>query len=283
MSTTAAAPPTRHPVAPPPARTRPSFLGILRGELIKLLSLRSTWWMLAATVVLITLVSLAVAWSLDAMAANPLTAPELARTNGAELVSGGFQMGMVTIAVLGSLLITGEYSTGMIRSTLAAVPTRTPVLVAKAIALAALTTVISVLSIALSYLVTMPLLGRYHLVPALDDMDTWLTFGGTVYFLIAAGLFALGVGTLLRSSAGTITAALLVLLVLPGVLSFINLDWVQTIADYLPLPASSAFLGSGSPSAAGAAMAPVTGILVIALYAVVPLVVGALVLRRRDA
>jgi ABC-2 type transport system permease protein len=286
MSTTVTAPEAvRTPSSRSVVPARPSFLGILRGEWIKLLSLRSTWWVLAATVVLITGISLAVAYSLDAMAADPVTASGLATMNGAEVVSGGFQLGMVSVAVLGALLITGEYSTGMIRSTLAAVPTRVPVLAAKAIAVAAVTVAAATVSIALSYLVTMPQLGKYDLVPALDEARTWQVFGGTVYFLVAAALFALGVGTLLRSSAGAITVALMVLLLLPGVLSFISLDWVEKIVDYLPLPASGAFLGGGqdSLSSTGEALSPTTGVLVIAAYALVPLIIGAVVLRRRDA
>jgi ABC-2 type transport system permease protein len=286
MSTTVtAAEPVRTPSPRSVVPARPSFLGILRGEWIKLLSLRSTWWVLAATVVLITGISLAVAYSLDAMAADPVTASGLATMNGAEVVSGGFQLGMVSVAVLGALLITGEYSTGMIRSTLAAVPTRVPVLAAKAIAVAAVTVAAATVSIALSYLVTMSQLDKYDLVPALDEARTWQVFGGTVYFLVAAALFALGVGTLLRSSAGAITVALTVLLLLPGVLSFISLDWVEKIVDYLPLPASGAFLGGGqdSLSSTGEALSPTTGVLVIAAYALVPLIIGAVVLRRRDA
>jgi len=285
MSTIAVPAEATVPVTQPTVLARPTFLGILRGEWTKLLSLRSTWWVLGATVVLITGVSLAVAWSVDAMAADPVTAPGVTDIHGAELVSGGFQMGMLTIAVLGALLITGEYSTGMIRSTLAAVPTRVPVLLAKAIALVVLTALVATVSIALSYLVTMPLLADYDLVPALDDGRTWQVFGGTVYFLVAAALFALGVGPLLRSSAAAITVALSVLLLLPGVLSFVSLDWVETIVNYLPLPASGAFLGGGedSLSSEGNELSAATGVLVIAAYALVPLIVGTVLLRRRDA
>src|SRR4051812_26672394 len=152
VDTTAAARPARATVV-----ARPTFLGTVRGEAIKLLSLRSTWWTLAATVLLMTGVSLAVAASLDSMAADSTTAPELAALTGAEVVTGGFQLGMLTIAVLGALTMTGEYSTGMIRSTLAAVPTRTPVLAAKAITVAAATAAVALLGIALSYLATWPL------------------------------------------------------------------------------------------------------------------------------
>jgi ABC-2 type transport system permease protein len=286
MSTTVTAPETDgRPVFRAAVPTRATFAGTVRGEWIKLLSLRSTWWVLAATIALIIGVSLAVAASLNAMAADPATAPGVATANGAEAVSGGFQLGMLTLAVLGALLITGEYSTGMIRSTLAAVPTRVPVLAAKAIVLAAVTIVVATVSIALAYVVTMPLLSRHDLVAALDEARTWQVFGGTVYFLVAATLFALGVGTLLRSSAGAITVALTVLMLLPGVLSFINLDWVQRIVDYLPLPASGAFLGGSgdSLSSAGSELSATTGLLVIAAYAIVPLAAGAVVLRRRDA
>jgi len=170
----------------------------------------------------------------------------------------------------------------MIRSTFAAVPTRVPVLAAKAIALSVLTVAVAGVSIALSYVVTVPMLAEHDLVPALDDGRTWQVFGGTVYFLVAAALFSLGVGTLLRSSAGAITVALTVLLLLPGVLAFISLDWVESIARYLPLPASGSFLGGSedSLSSAGEGLSPMTGVLVIAAYAVVPLVAGAVVLRR---
>lgn len=290
MTTTVAAAKAPSPVSRPILRARLTFLGVLRGEWTKLLSLRSTWWVLAATVVLITGISLAVAFSLDVAAADLAEAPGAADSgstpaSGAEVVSGGFQMGMLTIAVLGALLITGEYSTGMIRSTLAAVPTRVPVLAAKAVVLAAVTVAVATVSIALAYVVTMPLLSDLDLVPALDDGRTWQVFAGTVYFLVAAALFALGVGTLMRSSAAAITLALAVLLLLPGILSFISLDWVETVVDYLPLPASGAFLGGGedSLSSAGSELTATTGVLVIAAYALVPLIAGAVVLRRRDA
>ncbi len=285
MSTTnapAQAAPTRR--AGPTHRTRATFLGVLRGEWIKLLSLRMTWWMLAATLTLITLISIALAYSLDAVAANPRTAATIPQTNAAELLSGGFQMGMLTIAALGSLIITAEYSSGMIRSSLAAVPTRVPVLLAKAIVLAVLTATISVVSISVSYLVTSPHLAGYGLVPPLGETRTWQVFGGTVYFLIVVALFSLAVGTLLRSSAGAITAALAVLLLLPIGLGFVHVGWVQSIADYLPLPASGAFLGGRSPeSTMGESFSAVTGLLVVAAYAVVALIAAVFVLRRRDA
>jgi ABC-2 type transport system permease protein len=203
--------------------------------------------------------------------------------HGAEVISSASPFGMLTIAVLGALLITGEYSTGMIRSTFAAVPTRIPVLAAKALTLVVLTAAVTLLSVTLSYLVTMPHLSQHDLVPALDDRGTWRVLGGTLYALIAAALFSLGIGTLLRSTAASIIAALTVLLLLPGILSFISLDWVQTIVSYLPLPASSALLTTGATDPQGADLSTQASLIVMAAYAVVPIAAAAVTLHRRDA
>ncbi|WP_127129771.1 ABC transporter permease subunit [Georgenia sp. SYP-B2076] len=262
---------------------RLTFAGVMRGEWIKLLSLRSTWWTLGLTVVLMTLLALGQASSLDLMAESPETAAMLAGMHGAEIVSLGYQFGMVTIAVLGALLITGEYSTGMIRSTLAAVPTRLPVLAAKAIALTVLTVVVGVVGLALAFLVTMPMLDDHDLVPALDDPQTWRVFGGTVFFLVTAALFALGLGTLLRSTAGTVTVSLVVLLLLPGILQFITLEWVQDIVTYLPLPAATSFIAVSEAMGMNADLSPWAGVAVVSAYAVAAMVAAAVVLRRRDA
>jgi len=285
MSTLVTAPeavPVR--AARPAVAARRTFGGVMRGEWIKLLSLRSTWWTLGATVAVITLIAFASASSLGSLADDPRNPSGLTEIHGATIVSGGAQIGVVAIAVLGALLITGEYTTGMIRSTFAAVPTRVPVLVAKAIALVVLATAVTAVSLALSYFAAAPQLSKYGLVPALDDTQTWQVFGGTVYFLVAAALFALGVGAILRSTAGTVTVALTVLLLMPGFLGFISLDWVETIVSYLPLPAANAFLAvGGSASLGGNQLSAGTGLVVVAAYAVVPLVAAAVLLRRRDA
>lgn len=285
MSTLTADPPRTSPAATVPAavQVHPTFAGVVRGEWIKLLSLRSTWWALASTVAVITLVALAHAMSLSAMADDPALAPGIEQMHGAEVIAGGFHFGMLAIAVLGALLITGEYATGMIRSTFAAAPTRIPVLGAKAIVLVVLTAAVTLLSVTLSYFVTMAQLSQHDLVPALEDPGTWRVLGGTLYCLIAAALFSLGIGTLLRSTAASVTAALTVLLLLPGILSFIRLDWVETIVSHLPLPASSALLTTGAAETQGAYLSAQASLIVLAAYAVVPLAVAALTLHRRDA
>lgn len=274
---------TRAASSPSTAEVNSTLAGIMRGERIKLLSLRSTWWALASTTALMTLVSLAAAMSLDSMADDPGMAPGIEQMHGAEIVASGFPFGMLLIAVMGALFITGEYSTGMVRSTFAAVPTRLPVLAAKTLTLVVLTAAVTIVSVTLSYLVTMAQLSQYDLAPTLDDPGTWRVLGGSVYSLTAAALFSLGVGTLLRSTAATVTVALTVLLLLPGTLSFVTIDWVQTIVSYLPLPASSTLLTTGTTDMPDGALSTYASLIVVAAYAVVPIVAGAVVLRRRDA
>lgn len=138
--------------------------------------------------------------------ADPALAPGIEQMHGVEVIAGGFHCGMLTIAVLGALLITGEYATGMIRSTFAAVPTRLPVLGAKAILLAVLTAAVTLVSAILSYVVTMPQLSQYDLVPALDHPGTWRVFGGTLCSLIAAALCSLSASASARSCAPPLPA-----------------------------------------------------------------------------
>jgi ABC-2 type transport system permease protein len=281
-TTTSPAAQTRPQSHQPAVEARLTFAGIMRGEWIKLLSLRSTWWTLGITVAVMALLGLAQASSVQFLLDPPMSLP-VEELHGAEFVIGGYQFGLVTIAVLGALLITGEYSTGMIRSTLAAVPSRLPVLAAKALALVVVTVVVSVVGLAVAYLVTMPFLSDYDLVPSLTDSVTWQAFGGMAYFFVVGALIALGLGAVLRHTAGTITAVLGLLLLLPMILQFINIDWVQDVMLFLPLPASSAFLGISGFFGSNENLTAWQGVAVVGAYAVVSLAAGAWSLRRRDA
>lgn len=273
---------TTQPSAPAPVtrvHARPSFAGTVRAETVKLLSLRSTWWTVAATVVVMTLLGLAQSASLEYIAED---APGLP-LHGAEFVAGGYQFGMVTVAVLGALLVTGEYSTGMIRSTFQAVPDRLPVLAAKAVALVVMTVAVTALALTGSFLVSAPHLAAHDLVPALDDSTTWQVFGGVAFLFVTAALLALGMGALLRSTAGTITGVLGLLLLLPVALQFVTVGWVQDVMGYLPLPAAVSFLGVTGTFGSNDALSPWQGVAVLGAYAAAALVAGSVRVRLSDA
>lgn len=132
-----------------------SAAGVLRSEWIKLRSLRSTWWSFG--IIVLIEVGMAVLFALTASTPSG-TIPAEAVTEAAITVGTvGLVFGQLVIAVLGVLVVSGEYSTGQIRSSFMAVPNRVPVLAAKAAVFAAATFVVAFTSIAASYLVSLPI------------------------------------------------------------------------------------------------------------------------------
>ena len=141
----------------PTTAVRPQTFGrTVHAEWIKFWTVRSTVWTLIATVTVMVGISMLAAWGSTIDAVDAGSGP----MNTAQLLSAGYQLAQLSVAVLGVLTIAGEYSTGMIRSTIAAVPRRVPVLAAKALVLSAVVAGVSVVSMALSYVATMPWQGR---------------------------------------------------------------------------------------------------------------------------
>jgi ABC-2 type transport system permease protein len=278
----------------PSRRIRPtslSFGGVLRSEWIKLRSLRSTIWSYVILVVLA--LGMALLMSLSFVSgggpAAEADAAGLSSEAQAELLvqasTFGAYFGQLVVAVLGVLVITGEYSTGMIRSTLAAVPTRLPALAAKAVVLFAVTFAMATISAVGAFFVASSVFAGSDIAANLLDADVILPILGSALYLGLVALFALGVGTMLRSSAGGIATVVGVLLVLPLVLQMIPADWVQ---DVLPYVLSTAGVGmfSDTSTAAGAVAeaASFWENLLIVLGWVGASIVGATVLlKRRDA
>src|SRR5699024_5985525 len=175
MTTQTASPPTVaiHPV---------SFPRIVRSEWIKFWSLRSTYWALAATLVAMVLMSLLMAVGASQAAQNPEFGPG---PDGAMVISLSYAMAQLAIAVLGVLMISGEYSTGMIRSTLTAVPARIPALAAKAVIITVVSFVVGVVGVMLSYVITAPMLGDAGGAADLGDPEVQRLIWGTGLYLAA--------------------------------------------------------------------------------------------------
>ena len=292
MSTTTAS--TASPAAAPSSvDIRPvSFGRVLRAEWIKFWSLRSTYWAIGATLLAMVLVSLLMAVAARAVANNSENIEvEGIGLDGLMVIGVGYSMAQLVIAVLGVLMITGEYSTGMIRSSFAAVPSRIPVLAGKAILIALVSFVTGVVGVTLSYLLTMPMLANAGGAADLGDPDTLRMFWGTGLYLAAVGLFGLAVGGLLRHSAGAIATVVGVLLLLPSIfqLAMNALDWLRDLYPYLPTTAGERIVAIDSEAMDMSMMGfpplldPWAGLGVFAIYIVVAFVAAALLMRRRDA
>ncbi|MFD2793359.1 ABC transporter permease [Promicromonospora vindobonensis] len=269
-----------------------TFIRVLRSEWIKLWSLRSTWWTLGSTVVVMVGFALMMALIVQ-LVGNEMegASPEDQAAAGGMLggtmvVSAGFEMAALVVAVLGALMITGEYSTGMIRSTFAAVPGRLSAFFGKAVVLALVTAVLIAVSLALSWLVTYPILDANNATVDFGDGAQVRSLFGTVLYVTLVALFALGLGALLRHTAGAIFTVVAIFLVIPTIVQIATfaaaqLEWVGTVNKLLPSVAGTQI----TPNAGAFAdvLEPWVGISVLAGYTVLVLVGAATRLKTQDA
>ena len=268
-----------------------SFGGMLRSEWIKLRSIRSTIWCFAI------LVALTVGFG--ALLASTISAPtgmpaETAQSLSVQAVTIGISFGSLVISVLGVLIISGEYGTGMIRSTLTAVPRRVPALFAKAIVFAVVTAIVSALAFAIVVPISVGLLSGKGIETDLADPAYWLALLGGVAYLVLVGLISFSIGAIVRNTAGAIAVALGLLLAAPIVLSLVGsltqLTWLQNLATLLPSQAGGALYGYHSDAAAPVpapegiwTLEPWQGGLVLVVWFAVLFVGAAVLLKRRDA
>jgi ABC-2 type transport system permease protein len=270
--------------ASPTSATLPHLTaaGILRSEWIKLRSVRSTVWSYAIIVV----VSFAIALLLAATISFDGAAPpaEMQTSIVLQASTFGIYFGQLVVGVLGVLTISGEYSTGMVRSTLTAVPKRLPALAAKAVVLFVTTFVVGLVGVFGSLLIATPLLASHGVEADYGDGALIGSLLLAALYLALVAVFALGLGTILRSSAGGIAAALGTILLLPTVVSLIAaLTRAEWATDLMPYLFSNAGTGMYTPGAGGTGLDQGQNTLVVLGWVVVSLVAGALLLKRRDA
>jgi hypothetical protein len=254
------------------------FVRIVRSEWTKLRSLRSSGYALLAAVAMLigfgiidcsaTVSNWATLPAKEKAAFNPLLA-SLRGIDGAQLAIG----------VLGVLVITGEYTTGLIRSTFAAVPRRVPVLWAKAIVFAAVTLALTAPAALIAFFAGQSILDGQHISIAFSHPGVPRAVVGAALYLTALGLFAVGLGALIRNTAGAIATFIAAIFVTPALVTALPPSVRDAIGPYLPTNAGSAITAiHPSPHT----LAPWTGLGLLCAYAAATLLASALLLRRRD-
>jgi ABC-2 type transport system permease protein len=268
-----------------PAVGRVTFPHLLRSEWIKLVTLRSTWWTLGLTVLGMVGVSAIFASAVSSMTQGMSGG---AGSFGASAITFGYFIGQITVAVLGALAISGEYSTGMIRSTMAAAPRRLDVISAKALVIALVVFATGVVGTLLAWLVTLPILPDVAAV-SLADGDTWRVIAGTGAYLALIALLAFGIGAIVRNSAGAISAVLAILLMLPlvfQILGGLGQTWALDVMTYLPGAAGERLMAIPGPAdelmTDYTVLSPAVGGLVLAGYVAVVLGVALTLVKKRD-
>jgi ABC-2 type transport system permease protein len=191
------------------------------------------------------------------------------------------QLAQIAVGVLGVLLITSEYATGLIRTTLAAVPRRLPVLWGKAALLATATLAVSLPAALVAFLAGQSILGRQHLSVPLSQPGVARAVIGSALYLAVAALLGLGLGALLRSTAGGIAGLFGLLFAVQLAAGFLPGSLAQDVGKYVPVTAGQAVtMVRPDP---GSSLPPWTGFGVFCLYAAILLGFAAIRMRRGDA
>ena len=196
----------------------------------------------------------------------------------------GINVAQLALGVLGVLLITGEYSTGMIRATFTAVPKRLPVLWAKVGVFGMLMLIASVPATLIAFFSAQSILAGHTLfghdisLSISDPHVSRVVVGGALY-LTVAGLFGLGLGAIVRNTAGGIGAFAAILFVIPPTLTLLPSSWDDAISPYLPSNAGQAIMQYGAPDHT---LGPWTGLALFTGYTAATIAAAAILLRRRD-
>ncbi|HEY8720095.1 ABC transporter permease subunit [Pengzhenrongella sp.] len=255
---------------------------VVLSEWVKFASLRSSWiTILAALAVIIGFGALAAAVaSGDVQSARPGGDPGMAGLDPTSLSLAGAQLAQIIVGILGVLAVSGEYSSGMIRATLAAVPRRLPVLWGKVVVIGVVGLVVAVPAAFGAFFLGQSILGA-GANAALSDDGVLREVLGTGVYLAAIGLLGLALGALLRHAAGAIGALFVLLLLAPNLLGLLLPDsWEPHVLPYLPSNAGSSFTSLVPPDGM---LSAGTGAAVLAAWLVVLLGAAAVLLKRRDA
>jgi ABC-2 type transport system permease protein len=261
-------------------RGRLSLPRVMHSEWTKLRSVRSTMWSFFAalliTIGLPVLVSLVVSTHWDRMSPQ-----DRASQHPLDFALVGVFVAQLAIGVLGVLVISSEYSTGMIRSSLTAVPKRLPMLWAKAGVFGAVTFALALPAVLVSFFVSQLIFGSKNILQvSITDAGVARTLAGGAVYLTLIGLFALGLGTIIRNTAGGIATFAAVLFVVPPLLLLLPNSWEHKISPYLPSNAGNS-IGTLHPT--GNSLSPWAGFFVLIAWVAVALVIASALLRRRDA
>jgi len=249
-------------------------------EWIRLRTLRSTWWSVAVVVVAMIGLAVWIQYYVPGHWAH-MSASGRASFDPTENSFAGLALAELAVAVLGILAATGEYSSGMIRSTLAAVPRRGRVLAAKAAVTGLATLVLGeVLSFA-AFLAGQAMLHSPapHATLSQPGVLRAVLFGGLYLPLVA--LISLGIGTLVRRASAGISIMVGLIFVLPIVLLALPVAFTNSAARYLPVVIAENSLTA--VKTVPLSLSPWAGLAMLVLYAAVALGAGGLLLARRDA
>jgi ABC-2 type transport system permease protein len=264
----------------PRSAGRVTFAGALRSEFTKIRSVRSTYWTLIAMFIVVVgfgaIASIGVA-SQPHLPSGPSWDPTRQSL-------AGLYIGQLIMGVLGVLVISSEYGTGMIRTTLTTNPHRGVMIAAKAVAFTVIAFVASLLTSFAAFFVGQAIMSSHHISTTLGSPGVLRAVIGGALFLTACGVLAFGLGLLLRHSAAAIGAMVGLLFVVTILVNFLPQGWQNHIDKWIPALAGGmlwqvrAQLPGSTPM-----FGPWPSFAVLCGWAALALVSGVLLFRKRDA
>jgi len=269
------------PVLPPPSG-RAGFGGTLRSEFTKIRSVRSTYW----TLLVLLAISIGIGAAICAGTAanwNQTSAADRATFDATQVsIAGLFYLGQLVIVVLGAIVLTAEYSTGMIRTSLTAMPRRATVYAAKALVFAVVALVVTLVAAFIAFFLGQALLASTHANASLSGHDVLRAVIGSALYVTLVGLFAFAAGAIFRHTAATITSIIGLLFVIPILAHLLPSNWYNDIERWLPDSAGGAITATMAPQDSHL-FSPWGQFTVFAVYTAILLIVGGVLFRRRDA
>jgi hypothetical protein len=258
---------------------RVTQLRVAVSEWTKLHSLRSTRWSVFAAVFL-TIGFSALFAAITSSHWGHMSAHDRADRHPIDIAQAGINISQLAIMVLGVLVITGEYSTGMIRASLTAVPKRLPVLWAKLGVFAVVTFLLMLPTVLAAFFVSQAIVSKHApLKLAFSHAGVARAVIGGAVYLTLIGMFALALGAIVRNTAGGITTFVGLFFVIPPLLNVLPTSWMNAINPYIPNSAGrSIFQLTHSSHSLG----PWGGLALFAGYTAAAIAIAAVLLVRRD-
>lgn len=266
--------------APPRAfsDSRVTFVNVVRSEWVRFRSLRSSWITLGVTVLFV--IGLGALFTAARAAHWPPRDPGELLTFDPTLASlGGTFLAQLAFGVLGVLLVTGEYATGMVRATFTAVPRRLHVLVARVLVFAGVGLVVLIPTTLIAFTIGQDLLSSKHIETTLSAPNVTRAVIGAALYLVAIGLFGAALGWLLRHTAGAISTLFGILLIIPILIHLLPDPWPDRINKWLPGQAGQVLWQVRRDANT---LSPWAGFGMLMLYVAAITVIAGILLQRRD-
>jgi ABC-2 type transport system permease protein len=269
---------------PKPAGPHYRMSSVIRSELTKMRSVRSTTWTLLLTIVL-TIAIGAIATAAQSGHWSHVSAADRLTFDPTNLSLVGLVAGQLTIGILGIMVMTAEYGTGTIRSTLAAVPNRGLFLVAKVAAFALVALIVGEIVSFVAFFVGQALLISPVPHATIGQPGVLRAVVGGGLYLTLLGLLGMGLGTIIRHTAGAIAAFVGILLIVPALLAAFPLSVQNAVSKYEPMSIGNTMSTVNTHVTSGATptFSPWAGMAILTLCVAAVLGLGALRLIRRDA